>query len=120
MRQIRSLVPGSSTSARRRPSRRPKHVTFGGRFVPRTELLEGRRLLAAGAVDPTFGTAGLATAAFQSPVVAQTSAIEPDGKLLVAGGVQIHAGSVDVMAVARFNTDGSLDTTFGNGGTVVL
>jgi uncharacterized delta-60 repeat protein len=116
-----------TTFARRRIARKPKRETFTGGFPRtregrwlRTELLEDRRLLAAGALDATFGTTGLATAAFPSQVVAQTSAIEPDGKLLVAGGIQLNQGSPDALAVARFNADGTPDTTFGTEGTVVL
>src|ERR1041384_613587 len=47
--------------------------------------------------------------------------IQPDGKIVAVGGSGIsHEGDVprlDIM-VARYNMDGSLDTTFGNGGIV--
>src|SRR5262249_10853675 len=39
-------------------------------------------------------------------------AIQPDGKILVAGGFTTS------LALARYNTDGSLDSTFGNAGRV--
>ena len=57
--------------------------------------------------------------------VANAVAIQPDGKILVAGTTsvagppsQLFAGARnDDMVVKRFNADGSPDTTFGAGGT---
>jgi len=43
-------------------------------------------------------------------------AIQPDGKIVVGG---IKAGSVSYFALARYNSGGSLDTTFGADGKVV-
>jgi uncharacterized delta-60 repeat protein len=42
--------------------------------------------------------------------------LQPDGKILVAGG----EGGDGPMVVARFNPDGTLDPTFGAGGNLVL
>ena len=42
-------------------------------------------------------------------------AVQPDGKLLVAG---MAAGTGWDFAIMRYNADGSLDTSFGNGGIV--
>ena len=44
-------------------------------------------------------------------------AIDADGKILVAGSSEDRQGS-DI-AVARYNSDGSLDTSFGSGGKVL-
>jgi uncharacterized delta-60 repeat protein len=44
-------------------------------------------------------------------------AIQPDGKIVVAGSAR-DGGVTDVM-LARFGSDGSLDTSFGAGGTVL-
>src|SRR6185436_681768 len=41
---------------------------------------------------------------------------QPDGKLLVTGSAR--SGGQDDFALARYNVDGSLDTTFGSGGEV--
>jgi hypothetical protein len=43
-------------------------------------------------------------------------AIQSDGKIVVAG----HGIGARTDLVARLDTDGSLDTTFGNGGFIVL
>lgn len=41
------------------------------------------------------------------------------GLRIVAGGASGPTGASGNFALARFNTDGSLDPSFGNGGTVV-
>ena len=48
---------------------------------------------------------------------AMALAIQTDGKFVVAG--YIRNGTDDDIAVARYNSDGNLDTTFGNGGFVI-
>lgn len=63
---------------------------------------------AAGDLDPTFG---LVVTDFGSEEDAGEFAILPDGKLLVVGA----AGSVRGFLV-RYNSDGSLDQTFGDNG----
>ncbi|NCX96747.1 MAG: hypothetical protein EBX41_10185, partial [Chitinophagia bacterium] len=44
-------------------------------------------------------------------------ALQTDGKIVVAG--YSYNGSNNDFALARYNTDGSLDTTFGSAGKVV-
>jgi uncharacterized delta-60 repeat protein len=44
-------------------------------------------------------------------------AIQPDGKILAAGTAR-HYDDNDSFAIARYNTNGSPDSTFGNGGQV--
>lgn len=47
-------------------------------------------------------------------------ALQKDGKFVVAGTILAYGGVVNEnVAVARFNSDGSLDTAFGGSGTVV-
>src|SRR5688500_6538323 len=84
----------------------------------RAEPLEPRRLLSAADLDPSFADAGRVF--FDGPDFASAErstaaavALQPDGKLLLAGGG--GAGSPRG-AVARFNPDGSLDTTFDRDG----
>jgi uncharacterized delta-60 repeat protein len=68
-----------------------------------------------GTLDTTFGTKGLATVAINQTV--GSVAIQPDGKIVVGGAANGPANSS--FAVSRFNTDGSLDTTFGINGQVL-
>jgi uncharacterized delta-60 repeat protein len=77
-----------------------------------------------GSVDPTFGNGGIATTNINiDDDYAYAIALQSDGKIVAAGrrGIQFYPteqrkGNV---ALARYNPDGSLDTTFGNAGTVV-
>ncbi|MBD0370059.1 MAG: VCBS repeat-containing protein [Pyrinomonadaceae bacterium] len=66
-----------------------------------------------GTLDASFGTGG-ATGFLLNPY---TLILQPDGKILI-GGYDIVAYRVFNFAVARYNTDGSIDTSFGNGGMV--
>lgn len=72
-----------------------------------------------GALDPTFGTGGIVRTDFgtNSADEAFAVAIQSDGKL-VAAGLSDSNGSFD-FALARYNSDGTLDTTFGTGGKVL-
>jgi uncharacterized delta-60 repeat protein len=76
------------------------------------------RLNADGTMDATFGTNGTALAWFPSPSRAwpRDVAIQPDGKIVVAGRVQ-RSNRSDV-ALARFLPNGTLDPAFGSGGRV--
>jgi uncharacterized delta-60 repeat protein len=70
-----------------------------------------------GALDRHFGVAGQVTTAFGHGVAAATTvAIQKDGRILVAGFAG-HPG-VEHFALARYRTNGRLDTSFGVGGLV--
>jgi uncharacterized delta-60 repeat protein len=75
----------------------------------------------AGALDPTFGSgAGLVLTDFGlGDDEARAVAIQPDGKIVVAGISRPPGGDPDI-AVSRYNADGSLDTAFGTGGRVTV
>jgi uncharacterized delta-60 repeat protein len=70
-----------------------------------------------GSLDLTFGSGGRVTTDFFVRDVANGIAIQPDGKIVVAGEVDDFASNHD-FATARYNSDGSLDTTFGSNGKV--
>src|SRR5438876_3825716 len=75
---------------------------------------------AGGDLDPTFGTGGQVTTDFsRSTDIANAVALQPDGKLVVVGQTYKHNDYTgEDFAVARYNTDGTLDTTFGVNGKV--
>jgi uncharacterized delta-60 repeat protein len=75
---------------------------------------------AAGDLDPSFGTGGLVTTDFESrDDFGVGAAIQPDGKIVVAGNSAVFNPFFNAdFALARYNPDGSLDATFGGGGTV--
>jgi len=75
---------------------------------------------AAGDLDPTFGTAGMVmTDINRSTDIAQAVAVQADGKLVVVGQTYKHNDfSGEDFVVTRYNTDGTLDNSFGSGGRV--
>lgn len=73
----------------------------------------------AGVLDSTFSADGKQTTAIGSGSdFVYASAIQADGKI-VLGGASVISGGNQGFALARYNTNGSLDNTFGTGGTVV-
>lgn len=74
------------------------------------------RFNADGSPDAAFGVNGVAQIAFNSGFQdeAFAVAVQGDGRIVAAG--QTRVGTQDDFAVARFNADGSVDTTFGSNG----
>jgi uncharacterized delta-60 repeat protein len=80
------------------------------------------RLTDTGALDPTFGDAGIVLT--QNLPGQQKGGLEDiiigrDGRILVAGLGEVASGQ-GAFALLRFHTDGSLDSTFGGGTGKVL
>jgi uncharacterized delta-60 repeat protein len=77
------------------------------------------RYLPDGSLDPSFGTDGIV--AGMTPGRLYAVAVQPDGRIVVAGGRDIPDGTTDFsdLLVARFGVDGALDTSFGEAGVVV-
>jgi uncharacterized delta-60 repeat protein len=73
-----------------------------------------------GDLDPTFGTGGMVmTDLSRSTDIANAVAIQADGKLVVVGTTyKQNDFSDEDFAVTRYNTDGTLDNTFGSRGKV--
>lgn len=79
-------------------------------------------------LDPTFGAGGMVTTNFVGQMnggvsnPADSVLIQPDGKILVGGSAQTCGGRHCPVytAIARYNPDGSLDATFGDGGEVMV
>jgi uncharacterized delta-60 repeat protein len=97
-----------------RRTRRPSSVR-APHFRPQIDALEDRCLLSAGALDTTFGGTGIVTTSLTKYATAADAVlIQPwDGKIVVAGSTDSN------MSLARYNTNGSLDTSFGSRGTEV-
>jgi uncharacterized delta-60 repeat protein len=97
----------------RRSANRPRPSTREGRPL-RLEALEERTLLSAGDLDPTFGNGGLVVTNFGDTFAdSRTLAVQADGRILIAGQFAAHD-----FGLARFNSDGSPDSSFGRGGLV--
>lgn len=84
-----------------------KLVTAGG---PRFQLT---RYNANGSLDTTFGTRGKVQTIIGANGDAGAMTLLTGNKFLVAGGTSSATGSA--LSLAKYNTDGSLDTTFGGG-----
>src|SRR5262245_14555082 len=70
---------------------------------------------AAGDRDPSFGIGGIV---IDNDGFPNAMVIQPDGKIIVVGSSQAASQQGGFM-LWRFQTDGSLDPTFGNGGRVI-
>ena len=92
----------------------PDGKIIAGGFDSKGNLVLAR-FLGNGSLDTTFGSKGKVSTSVAGSV-AWAIALQPDGKI-VAAGQKNSATSTD-FAVSRFNANGSLDTTFGNGGAV--
>jgi uncharacterized delta-60 repeat protein len=85
------------------------------------EPLERRLLLSGGALDSNFGTGGIATAPIFGPTTDSANSVavqQTDGKILVAGITSL-ANSLSEIELTRCTPKGSLDTSFGRGGSVL-
>ncbi|HSI56719.1 MAG TPA: delta-60 repeat domain-containing protein [Ideonella sp.] len=77
------------------------------------------RYNANGRLDATFGVNGRVTTDFPGlAAVVSAMVVQPDGKILVAGGAFPLFTFLGDFKLARYNPNGSLDTSFGSGGIV--
>jgi uncharacterized delta-60 repeat protein len=75
------------------------------------------RYLPNGALDRTFGSDGRVITDFGGSESVRALAIQPDGKIVVAG--ESYAADGSDFALARYNANGTLDTTFSSDGRVI-
>ena len=92
-----------------------KVVVAGYGYTDSTEEFVLARYNANGSLDTSFGSGGQVRTAIGPEVVANALVLQPDGKIVAAGG-SIYGGGGG-FALARYNANGSLDTSFGSGGT---
>jgi uncharacterized delta-60 repeat protein len=92
------------------------HGSFGCRCESDFALA---RYTADGTLDPSFGSSGKVTTTIglNRFAFANTLALQADGKIVLAGEI-INGGFELDFALARYTADGSLDQSFGSGGTV--
>ncbi len=77
------------------------------------------RFNADGTTDTTFGTGGIAFTNIGDEAYAKDIAMQADGKIVVVGYTYDSSDGYDKVAIARYNTDGTLDTTFNTTGMIV-
>jgi uncharacterized delta-60 repeat protein len=112
---LRPLIVRLSRTRPRRLARRPA-------FRPRLEGLEDRLTPSGGGLlDPTFGSGGVVLNSTGTDSQALTDVtVLPDGKLLAAGYMRGTSGGNNDFAAARYNADGTFDTSFGSGGLATV
>jgi serralysin len=91
-----------------------KIVVAGIVFWPGRKVFGLARYNTDGSLDATFDGDGLDTASCGPGSEGRTLAIQPDGKLVVAGFNPI--GSYNQIAIIRFTSSGTLDNTFDGDG----
>ncbi len=82
------------------------------------EQLETRQLLSAGDLDTSFANGG---SQIPAPIdtYASASALQLDGKLLVAATETPFSSNASQLSITRYNPDGSVDATFGGGDGII-
>jgi uncharacterized delta-60 repeat protein len=80
------------------------------------------RYLSNGTLDNTFGTGGIVTTDFgvHDLDIAYSAALQTDGKIVAAGTTISNGGVSEDFALARYNSNGTLDTTFRRNGLVKI
>lgn len=71
-----------------------------------------------GVIDTSFAGGAVVTPVNTSEDYAHAVAVQPDGKVIVAGTTAISTGTV--VALVRYQRDGAIDPSFGIGGKVTL
>jgi uncharacterized delta-60 repeat protein len=105
-------------------SRRKLHRRQPAGRRARLESLESRQLFSAGSLDTSFGGTGIVEAVVPGGVVYEaTVAVLPSQKIVTVGTAYVPIESDGAEAeiepeieLARYNTDGTLDTSFGISG----
>ena len=100
-------------------------IVLGGTSInanpPSQRCFALARLLPSGLIDTTYGTSGSGKVLTDlSPAYnleGNTMGIQPDDKIILGGLWDILGTSPASFALARYNTTGTLDTTFGLSGT---
>lgn len=76
------------------------------------------RRLGDGSVDSTFGTGGWVTTDFGGQNQGVGVVVQSDGRILLAGSTRDAGNTYSNFALARYETNGALDSTFGSSGKV--
>ncbi len=92
-------------------------ILLGGTSGNTAEFFTVARLNSNGTLDTGFGNGGKAQISFNgAESFVQSMAVQPDGKIVLGG---YTVSSAKDFALARVNSNGTLDTSFGTNGKVV-
>lgn len=116
---VNSTFEGNSTTDSIALQADGKIVTARNTISGPFRVLVVERYNSNGSLDPTFDLDGIVSTAVGTNVEYPSAALQPDGKIVIAcGSYTSDAAGYDIWVV-RYNTNGSLDSTFGMGGMVV-
>lgn len=95
-----------------------KIIIAGSSIVAQTEIIVARYTVN-GVLDTTFGTLGITATQLGVGASACCSLVQPADQFIVVAGSAVVNGTGQFM-IARYNTVGVLDSTFGSGGIVTV
>src|SRR5262249_19411278 len=93
-----------------------KFVAVGSTIINLFANFAVARFNANGTLDASFGTGGMVTTGFGVSAEATSVALQADGKIVAAGFANLDGA--DDFALVRYNSNGTLDPSFGTGGKV--
>src|SRR4030095_15235909 len=91
--------------------------SYNNDFTVLTSVFALARYNTNGSLDTTFGNGGIVTTAIgNTDDTAQAVVIQPDGKIVAAGNSDASTSDNPAhrFALVRYNSNGTLDSTFGN------
>ena len=109
-------LEGSATGVAAQPDGRTVVVGAGANFRGNRSHFVVARFKPGGALDTSFSGSGRAAVSFEGYEEATGVAIQAGGKIVVVGSTSNLAGEDENFAIARYNADGSLDTSFDGDG----
>lgn len=110
--QVQTCVTGTNSIAIRSAIQNDNKIVIVGATTTGTDQFLVVRYITDGTLDQNFGSNGIVTTSFGVDAQAQAIALQPDNKIIAAG----FAGTS--FALARYTSNGSLDSTFGTSGIV--
>jgi len=93
-----------------------KFVAVGSTVINLFANFALARFNADGTLDASFGTSGIVTTGFGVSAEATSAVVQSDGKIVAAGYANLDGA--DDFALVRYNSNGTLDASFGTGGKV--
>jgi uncharacterized delta-60 repeat protein len=100
-----------------------KIVTAGASTISGRNVIVAVRMLPSGALDPSFGVNGITTVSINGGAFDDSGAalaLEPDGKIVIAGGGRTAPLGPIGFAAVRLLPDGTPDPNFGQGGSATV
>lgn len=97
-----------------------KIIVGGTSFTGGDDRIAIARYDACGELDLTFGDSGRVHHTFYTRSAGVDYALQPDGKIIVVGNEQQPDPNYFYSSIARFNSNGTPDVSFGSGGVASL